>query len=55
MSIEFEEEHKRLLRAQVITADNLRDLSAAQLHTERRLDALIAVVDDLVRNRRTET
>jgi hypothetical protein len=47
--LDFEDEHKRLLRAQVIMADQLRELGAQQLHTNEKMHALISVVDDLVR------
>ena len=49
-------EHKRLLTAQVLLTDEVRKLAEAQIHTDERLNALIAVVDDLVRRpRRGET
>lgn len=63
--VQFREEHKQLLTAQVILTDRvdklavrldtavtaIQDLTAAQRHTDERLNALIAVVDDLVRRR----
>ena len=56
--IAFAEEHKTLLTAQVVLNDQLQSLSALQRdlaesrkHTDERLNALIAVVDDLVRKR----
>ena len=56
--IAFAEEHKKLLTAQVVLNDQLQSLSAlqkdlaeSQKHTDERLNALIAVVDDLVRKR----
>ena len=55
---EFRQEHKRLLIAQVLLTDaqqklteEQKKLAEAQRHTEDRLSALIAVVDDRVRNR----
>jgi hypoxanthine phosphoribosyltransferase len=40
--LDREEEHRRLLRARVLIADNLRE-------TGEKLNALIAVVDDFIR------
>lgn len=45
----FEEEHKRLLAAQVLLTDEMAKLAAAQKNTEERLNALIAVVDGIIR------
>jgi hypothetical protein len=47
--IDFEEEHKQLLTAQVLLTDEMRKLAESQRHTDQRLNALIGVVDDLVR------
>jgi hypothetical protein len=54
----FSDEHKKLLTAQVVLTDRLEKLAVsvielreAQKHTDERMNALIAVVDDLVRNR----
>jgi hypothetical protein len=47
----FSDEHKKLLTAQVVLTDRVRELVEAQRHTDERLNALIAVVDDLIRNR----
>ena len=58
----FSDEHKKLLTAQVLLTDRVDKLAVsvqelrdaqreAQKHTDERLNALIAVVDDLVRNR----
>jgi chromosome segregation ATPase len=54
--LDHEDEHRRLLRAQVITADDLRETSAAHRRTEvalaeasEKLNGLIAVVDDFIR------
>jgi hypothetical protein len=63
--VRFDEEHKRLLTAQVILTDRIdklaiqvektaavvREVSESQRHSDERLNALIAVVDDLVRKR----
>ena len=63
--LEFEEEHKRLLIAQVVltdridrlaelqskTAERMDGMAEFQKHSDERLDALIAVVDEIVRNR----
>jgi hypothetical protein len=54
--IEFEAEHKRLLTAQVVLTDRLHrlteqvsELREAQKSTDERMNALITVVDDIVR------
>jgi hypothetical protein len=47
--LDHEEEHRRLLRAQVLIADELREIAAANREGQERLNALIAVVDDLIR------
>ena len=56
--IAFAEEHKKLLTAQVVLNDQLQSLSAlqkdlaqSQKHTDERMNALITVVDDLIRKR----
>ena len=63
--VQFREEHKQLLTAQVVVTDRvdklaitmdtaviaIKDLTAAQRHTDDRLNALISVVDDIVRHR----
>jgi hypothetical protein len=60
--VQFRDEHKHLLAAQVVLTDRvdklavtldtaIKDLSASQRHTDDRLSALIAVVDDIVRRR----
>jgi hypothetical protein len=60
--VQFREEHKLLLSAQVLLTERvdklavtldtaIKELSAAQRHTDERLNALIAVVDHLVRHR----
>ena len=55
----FNDEHKKLLTAQVVLTDRVDKLAAGmqelrefQKHSDERLNALIAVVDDLIRNRR---
>jgi len=61
--VRFSDEHKQLLTSQILLTDRvdklglrldttigaIQDLTAAQRHTDERLNALIAVVDDLVR------
>ena len=54
--VQFREEHKKLLAAQVVLTDRLDrlairvdELTEAGKHTDQRLNALIKVVDDLVR------
>jgi hypothetical protein len=47
----FSDEHKKLLTAQVVLTDKVDKLVDAQKHTDERLNALITVVDGLVRNR----
>jgi hypothetical protein len=56
--IEFTTEHKRLLTAQVVLTDRLdlltkqvAELGEAQKRTDERMNALITVVDDIVRRR----
>ncbi|MFN0171868.1 MAG: hypothetical protein ACKV22_36100 [Bryobacteraceae bacterium] len=57
----IEDEFSRLLKAQVVTVDTVQQLAKeigelreAQKHTDERMNALISVVDDLVRGRRLE-
>ena len=63
--VQFREEHKKLLTAQVVLTDRLdrfitatdqkiRDLAEAGKHTDERLNALITIVDGIVRNRPQE-
>jgi len=61
--IEFQAEHKRLLVAQVVLTERMgvvnqnldrltiqvAELREAQKHTDERMNALITVVDDMVR------
>ena len=53
--LDFEEEHKKLLTAQVLLADAQRKTEEAlrsfTTHTDERLNALIALVDDIVLGR----
>jgi len=56
--ISFAGEHKKLLTGQVVLNDQLQSLSAlqkdlaeSQKHTDDRMNALIGVVDDLIRKR----
>jgi hypothetical protein len=57
--LKFSDEHKRLLTAQVLLTETqqraekkMAELAEAQKDTAERLNALIAVVDDLVRRDR---
>jgi len=58
--VQFREEHKLLLSAQVVLTERvdklaitlntaIKELSTVQRQTDERLNALIAVVDDIVR------
>jgi hypothetical protein len=47
----FTDEHKRLLAAQVVLTGTVQELAEAQKHTDERMNALIGVVDQRVRNR----
>ena len=63
--LKFSDEHTRLLTAQIVLTDRMdklteameqlvksqKELADQQKHTDARMDALIAVVDDLVRKR----
>lgn len=60
--MKFQEEHKQLLTAQVVLTDRLdrlaqtvKDIAAAQAEAQKssdeRLNALINIVDDIVRKR----
>ena len=49
--LEFEEEHKSLLIAQVVLTDRMDRMAEFQKHSDERLDALIAIVDEVIRNR----
>ena len=59
--LKFSEEHKQLLTAQVVLTDRVDKLAIvvsevveAQKHTDERLNALITVVDGIIRNRPTQ-
>ena len=45
----FEAEHKRLLIAQVVLTERVDQLVENSKHTDERMNALIAVVDGVVR------
>jgi hypothetical protein len=63
--VRFDDDLNRLLTAQVVLTDRvdklavstselavtMRELAVSQKHTDERLNALIHVVDDLIRNR----
>jgi hypothetical protein len=56
--LKFADEHKRLLTAQVLLTEaqqlserRIQELAESQKHSDERLDALIKIVDDLIRNR----
>jgi hypothetical protein len=60
--VQFREEHKQLLTAQVVLTDRLdrfiketaeahKHLTEAQKHTDERLNALITIVDGVIRKR----
>lgn len=49
--LDFEEEHKKLLTAQVLLADAQRKTEESLVHLSSRVDALVNVVDDIVRGR----
>jgi hypothetical protein len=53
--VQFREEHKHLLTAQVVLTDRLdrfvKETAEAGKHTDERLNALITIVDGIVRNR----
>jgi predicted transcriptional regulator len=56
--LEFEEEHKRLLTAQVVLTDRmdrldrrLERLAELQAEGAQRLNVLIAIVNEVIRNR----
>jgi hypothetical protein len=52
---DFEDEFRRLLRAQVVMADSIRELASETTRrfrdTDERLSALIKIVDDIARKR----
>jgi cell division septum initiation protein DivIVA len=63
--LKFQDEHRALLKAQVLLTDNVDKLAGrvgdltdkvnaiaeAQRHTDEKLNALIYIVDDIVRKR----
>jgi hypothetical protein len=60
--VRFQEEHKQLLTAQIVLTDRVDKLTQgvlelresqkeSQKHTDERLNALITIVDDLIRRR----
>ena len=67
--VQFQQEHKQLLTAQIVLTERvdklaasvqetreetramIRELQESQRHSDERLNALIAVVDDIVRKR----
>jgi hypothetical protein len=49
--VQFREEHKHLLTAQVLLTGKMAELAEAQKHTDERLNALITIVDGVIRKR----
>ncbi len=49
--LEFEQEHKQLLTAQVVLTDRVDKITELQLETTEKLNALISIVDEFIRNR----
>ena len=60
--VQFREEHKQLLTAQVVltdrldrfikeTAQSFKEMAEAGKHTDERLNALITIVDGVIRKR----
>lgn len=53
--VQFREEHRQLLTAQVVLTDRLdrfiKETAEAGKHTDERLNALITIVDGIVRHR----
>jgi hypothetical protein len=49
--VRFSDEHKRLLTAQVLLTEKVTQLADAQKHTDDRLNALITIVDGVIRQR----
>jgi hypothetical protein len=59
--VQFREEHKQLLTAQVVLTDNMAKLAVAQKRAEEKIAelaeaqaSLIHIVDDLIRRNRIE-
>ena len=49
--VQFGEEHKHLLTAQVLLTGKMAELAEAQKHTDERLNTLITIVDGVIRKR----
>jgi len=49
--LEFEQEHKQLLTAQMVLTDRVDRIAESQLETTEKLNALISIVDEFIRNR----
>jgi hypothetical protein len=49
--VQFREEHKHLLTAQVLLTGKMAELAEAQKHTDERLNALITIIDGVIRKR----
>jgi hypothetical protein len=49
--LEFEQEHKQLLTAQVVLTDRVDRIAEAHIETTEKLNALISIVDEFIRNR----
>ena len=47
--IQFAEEHRRLLTAQVLLTDRMDRLAATQAHTDERMAVLIRMMDDWIK------
>ncbi len=52
--LEFEEEHNRLLIAQVVLADRMDRIAEIQAEGAQRMNVLIAIVDEVICNRRPQ-
>jgi hypothetical protein len=56
--VQFREEHKLLLTAQVVLTDRLdrfiKETAEAGKHTDERLNTLITIVDGVIRKQRPE-
>jgi len=48
---EFELNITRLSAAQLVTEESMKELAAAQRHTDQNMDALILTVDEVIRGR----
>jgi hypothetical protein len=47
--IQFAEEHKRLLTAQVVLTDRMDKLTQVQTHTEERMSVLVQMMDGWIK------